>query len=98
MMRQTRVGPAWSLHPATIAVHGADIAAEKIGRRRVSSPQIPLLRGLLVGRPKPEDLAPAQVAGGEDGIGKRADSAAATGRRSDEATARDVRDDLRGGI
>ena len=56
------------------------------------------LRGLLVGQPKPEDLAPAQVAGGEDGIGKRADSAAATGRRGDEATARDVRDDFRGGI
>ena len=70
----------------------------RAGPAWVLSPQIRLLRGFLVGRPKPEDLAPAQVAGGEDGIGKRSDSAAATGRRGDEAAALDVRDDFRGGI
>lgn len=53
------------------------------------------LCGPLARRPKLEDFAPAQVAGGEYGIGKSADRAAATGCRGDEATALDVRDHLR---
>ena len=45
-----------------------------------------------------EDIAAAEIAGGEDGVGEAADGAVAAGSWGDEAVFGDVGDDFGGGV